>query len=959
MSDQTFDSNSKMDDLLSSINDNIRKLNEDNQKRAEAEEKHRQKLADEAREAKEKAEKEKAEAEAKSQEEKEKQKKASDAKHVSNAIGGLVQSTVSYIASFAKETIEGISYIVDTALESIEANAKIASQNIDLVTSSITKSTSAVMKSYTGSITESAYAAANNAIDLSVQQRKLELDTQMTRFETQTKLDYRKAQNEAKISDIKADRSADLVAAGASATAELAETTRGISAFGVSLGDSVAEGADFAAKVATAGAKSTAQFVHNANEIQLSALDAQNKLYVKELQIQTEIKKKWLDAAAEVKKEWLALAQYTEGLLEKHEDASIEAGKSLGKNTQSMYSFQAELFKTQVSISKWNKTMEDMAKAQESYVEESGRSVELNESDYNKQFALGKLVGDDVAAGLNAQMNYFNKSVSDSSEIFYEMYKNANKVGISNKKYAKELNQNLKIAQKYTFKGGVKALMEMSLWANKVRFNMQNLEAIVDKVQNGGLEGLITQAASLQVLGGKFAMGADPIAMMYESWSDPESLIKRFTDMSGGMGQFNKKTGEVEIVGPDAMMIKQYADVIGMDIANARAIITQRIKQEQIDRQLSDKYNEAQKQLIYNKAQYGDDGKWYVTVNNELKDINSLGENDFTELLPLEEKLVDYAGKILSNTDKLAAATKEQNSVVENETLKDYRSNVDERINNVLTNFYSNLETTIQEVVKGFELATSSQVDAFTLAKQRTAEMSAEMSNLDANTKQLTQSFQNATTAINEAVSSISSTTQNAVSSVQYMKNESTNAEIGEALKGLTNVLGGFLSDNNQSKSGYTTPQMQEGGSTPQQSGGSGQGSGTNKPSSNVKPSSANSSGSNTSGGSTAMPYSATQGGSYSGVQANMPYGAQGPTEIKFSPVNVSVGGSVDVTCKQEKIDILGEFEKNPELVRKITFLIQDAIVKQITGGRSKQSVSQKNDYSLSTAMSMNPTFWG
>lgn len=958
MSDQTFDSNSKMDDLLSSINDNIRKLNEDNQKRAEAEEKHRQKLADEAREAKEKAEKEKAEAEAKSQEEKEKQKKASDAKHVGNAIGGLVESTVSYIASFAKETLEGISYIVDTALESIEANAKIASQNIDLVTSSITKSTSAVMKSYTGSITESAYAAANNAIDLSVQQRKLELDTQMTRFETQTRLDYRKAQNEAKITDINADRTADMIAAGAAFTTEMAETTRGVSAFGVSLGDSVAEGADLAGKLATTAVKSTAQFVHNANEITLAAADAQNKLLVKQLQVQTEVQKKWIDAAAEVKKEWLALAQYTEGLLEKHEDASIEVGKSLGKNPQSMSAFQAALFKTQISISKWNKTMEDMAKAQDSYVEESGRSVELNEEDYNKQFALGKLVGDDVAVGLTAQMNYFNKSVSDSSEIFYEMYKNANKVGISNKKYAKELNQNLKIAQKYTFKGGVKSLMEMSIWADKVRFNMQNLEAIVDKVQNGGLEGLITQAASLQVLGGKFAMGADPIAMMYESWSDPESLIKRFTDMTAGMGQFNKKTGEVEIVGPDAMMLKQYADVIGMDIANARAIITQRIKQEQIDRQLSDKYNEAQKQLIYNKAQYGDDGKWYVTVNNELKDINSLGENDFTELLPSQEKLVDYVGQILSKMDQLAAATKVQNATVENEVVQDYKSNVDERISNVLTNFYANLESTVQEVVKGFQLSTSSQVDAFTLAKQRTAEMSAEMSNLDANTKQLTESFQNATTAINDAISSINTTTQNAVSAVQYMKNESTNAEIGGYLKDITNMLGGFMSDKNQGKSGYTAPQMQGGGSTPQQSSSGGQGGSTNKPSSSVKPSSTNTSGSSAAGTNT-TPYSATQSGSYGGAQANMPYGTQGPTEIKFSPVNVSVGGSVDVTCKQEKIDILGEFEKNPELVRKITFLIQDAIVKQITGGRSKQSVSQKNDYSLSTAMSMNPIFWG
>ena len=134
--------------------------------------------------------------------------------------------------------------------------------------------------------------------------------------------------------------------------------------------------------------------------------------------------------------------------------------------------------------------------------------------------------------------------------------------------------------------------------------------------------------------------------VVYEAWSDPESLAKRFSDMTKGIGHFNSKTGEVDIKGADAMMLKQYAEATGINYNDARAQITQRIKGEQIDKQLRNKYTDQQKALIYNKAKLNENGDWVVTLDNgQTKGSNELGEGDWNSLMPTEESIEDYVSK--------------------------------------------------------------------------------------------------------------------------------------------------------------------------------------------------------------------------------------------------------------------------------------------------------------------------
>ena len=344
-----------------------------------------------------------------------------------------------------------------------------------------------------------------------------------------------------------------------------------------------------------------------------------------------------------------------------------------------------------------NKNGDDMLKMQTQYIEASGRNGAMSDNDFVKTFLLGEVIGDDnLAATLLGDMDYFNKSIATGTELIFEMFQEANKAGVSNRKFAKDLQQNLQLAQKYTFKGGTEALMKMSIWAQKVRFNMQGLEGMVDKIQDGGLEGVITQAAKLQVLGGHIAMGADPIAMTYEAWANPEALMKRFHDMTKGMGYFNSKTGEVDIDGAEAMILKTLAETIGMDYKDARAQVTQRIKGEQIDKQLYKNYTDDQKALIYNKAKLGKNGQWEVNVldkdTNKMvtKNVNDLQESDWNSLMPVEESIENYVGKIYNILNQQDGVTKFSQSVMADETFENLKDNIEQRISDNLSFINSN-----------------------------------------------------------------------------------------------------------------------------------------------------------------------------------------------------------------------------------------------------------------------------
>ena len=599
--------------------------------------------------------------------------KAGIAAGVAGLVGDAINLGTDIYVAEQKKSLNTWMANQDAYLKTLETGSKIFQRHMKTFSKGMQGALSSSFASITQGVQEGAYSAAASSIDFATEALANTFQDKLDRLKLQNfkELNQKKTEFEnLKLTNQEVNGVAGLVGGVASMFGPIGSAIGGL---------------------VTGVAKATTKILEANAEIDIMRLQKEIEIKEKEIEAINEAKTSALESAKEATSKVLDFSKAIETLSMKTDAAAKSMANIIGMSGSNADMYEKFVYgatrnlKFTDSTGKTtylNKNAEDMLKMQSQYIDASGRNQTMSQTDFVKTFQLGKVVGDDnLAAALLGDMDYFNKSIATGTDLIYEMFKEANKAGVSNRKFAKDLQQNLKLAQKYTFKGGVEAMMKMSIWAQKTRFNMQNLETIVDKIQDGGLEGVITQGAKLQVLGGNFAMGADPLAMMYESWADPESLTKRFADMTKGLGHFNSKTGEVDIVGPDAMMLKQYAEATGIDYKDARAMVTQRIKGERIDKTLTKNYNDQQKALIYNKAKLGKDAQWEVTLDNgQVKNVNDLEGTDWNSLMPTEESIEDYVSKIYNLLEQQGGVTNYAQSVLADETFENLKQNINQRM---------------------------------------------------------------------------------------------------------------------------------------------------------------------------------------------------------------------------------------------------------------------------------------
>lgn len=604
--------------------------------------------------------------------------KAGIAAGVMNVVGQIVDvASDIYIAEQKKELNTWMAQ-QDQYLKTIETTNRIFQRNLNTFSKGMQGALSSSFASITQGVQEGAYAAASSSVSFATESLTNTFDTALDKFKLANYKVVR--QQQAGLENLRL--TSQQVNAGVGAASSIIGMFGPVGAAVGGLMSSIA--------------KTTTKMLEAQSEIAFARLQKENEIAEAELESINEAKKAAVEAAQESVSKVLDFSKAIENLSLKTDAAAKSMAKIIGISGSNVDGYEKFIYNATRNLkftdstgrtTYLNKNGDDMLKMQSQYIEASGRNGAMSDNDFVKTFLLGEVIGDDnLAATLLGDMDYFNKSIATGTELIFEMFQEANKAGVSNRKFAKDLQQNLQLAQKYTFKGGTEALMKMSIWAQKVRFNMQGLEGMVDKIQDGGLEGVITQAAKLQVLGGHIAMGADPIAMTYEAWANPEALMKRFHDMTKGMGYFNSKTGEVDIDGAEAMILKTLAETIGMDYKDARAQVTQRIKGEQIDKQLYKNYTDEQKALIYNKAKLGKNGQWEVNVldkdTNKMvtKNVNDLQESDWNSLMPVEESIENYVGKIYNLLDSQGGVTNFAQSVMADETFENLKQNINDRM---------------------------------------------------------------------------------------------------------------------------------------------------------------------------------------------------------------------------------------------------------------------------------------
>lgn len=459
-------------------------------------------------------------------------------------------------------------------------------------------------------------------------------------------------------------------------------------------------------------------------QLKNSAAQANEQFAQATINMQKTMSDQAAEAAHQIKMAYLKMTQTVFDAFQKAEQSTYEMGRGMGISAENMTKYSQSLAHTQTIVGQWGKTSEDVGKLQMSFQETTGRNRNLSTDDFNKSFAFGKLVGDDIVTQLDSGIEIFNMGIADANDGFHEMYKQVSRMGLNGKKAMRDLINGLKSAQKYNFKDGVKGVQDMVKWAQNVRFNMGSLDGMIDKVQTGGLEGLIKQSAELQVLGGNFAMNADPFAMGWESYMDPEGSAKRMNRMFAGLG-YMKEDGSVGFGIYAQRVMRSAAESMGIDYKDAIAQATQHYKIGKIQNLLdtSQNFDEEQQAMIANKAEYKE-GQWRVNIgkdeqgNDIFKNVSEITTQDVAEMgNDHSDETVEVAvGKLLSTQERMEGA---QNTIkarlMEEEwtTLRDTANKLISSVQEDFINNYSTYHTELKGGLKAVETAQGSFLTQF------------------------------------------------------------------------------------------------------------------------------------------------------------------------------------------------------------------------------------------------------
>ena len=407
---------------------------------------------------------------------------------------------------------------------------------------------------------------------------------------------------------------------------------------------------------------------HNIVDIGKSTkkLNEENKEWKKNID---NIKKGYQQFASNLKKSFNIIKDSTE-FWRKQDEQITKMVATFGLTNDELKKYRDASYKAGVELAfQYGKTQEDMVKLQQGYAEATGKNIVLTKDNYEAQFQLQQLMGDENSLAFTSGIEQFGVGINDARDRLYEIYKLNKTTGVSWSKTSKELNNNLKLAQKYNFKGGLDNMMKMTVWANKMKINMQTIGSIADKISNP--EGAIETAAKLQVLGGAFATMANPLQMLYESLDDVGGLAQRVEKMFDGIGRFDRDLGEVRIAGPDRLRVKAAAEAMGMSYEEAMNIVNNKAKRGAVEQDVKfnpeitkdnrdflatlAQWNNGKKQ--FEVRTYDEKNRQYINRNiNELsnKEIEKLRQEPDDDI----RKLVENTFSINANIDKLVNGAK-------------------------------------------------------------------------------------------------------------------------------------------------------------------------------------------------------------------------------------------------------------------------------------------------------------
>lgn len=315
------------------------------------------------------------------------------------------------------------------------------------------------------------------------------------------------------------------------------------------------------------------------------------------------------------------------------------AGFNMGILSKQSDTFRATLYNASMATNQIGIDTKKLAQMQGDYSEGIGRAVTLNESGLKAMadLAAGTVLGVEGTGELVSNMDNFNISAQKSAEIVENMLNDSHKMGINGAKVTKALSNNLKMANKYHFKDGIKGMARMANLATRFKLDMQTVGDFADKIFD--VEGAVEMSAQLQVLGGNWSALSDPFQLMYKARNDMEGLTKDIIRATEVTGQFNKTTGEIQLSGLEMHRLREAAKATGIEYEQLANMASEVAKNNEKNKQLGGVFDQETRDFINTVSQYNNKtGKFYIRVEGKDIETDKLNKTNLTLIKKLREE---------------------------------------------------------------------------------------------------------------------------------------------------------------------------------------------------------------------------------------------------------------------------------------------------------------------------------
>jgi hypothetical protein len=254
------------------------------------------------------------------------------------------------------------------------------------------------------------------------------------------------------------------------------------------------------------------------------------------------------------------------GQLKAESELLSEVNSKVGISGELSDGLRKDMITASIAASEYGVSLKDIGDLYTNMSEKSGKFAIINRDLIEKSVP--------VATALSKTMSEYADTINEFEKVGLGMDKTnklleqtavkSNSLGLSAKKIASEIQNNIGKLNEYGFQNGFKGLERMVQKAHEFRMEMSSVTAIADKVFSP--EGAIDLAANLQVLGGAMGDFNDPIKLMYNATNNVGGLQDALIGAAQGLATYNQEQGRFEITGVNLRKSKEMAAALGISM---------------------------------------------------------------------------------------------------------------------------------------------------------------------------------------------------------------------------------------------------------------------------------------------------------------------------------------------------------------------------------------------------------